>query len=130
MRVRALTTDGDWTYGAGQNNYAQGQAAAELMIQTRVLCFLGDCFFDAGAGVDWFAYLGQIGANNEIALNLAIAAVILNTPDENGNQIVLGLQQISAILNRQTRNLQVQYQAVTTFSTVTGAFTYDLNGLS
>lgn len=130
MRVRALDSSGDWTYGAGQNNYAQAQAAAELMIQTRVLSFLGDCFFDLGAGIAWFSYLGNTGAQDELSLQLAISATILNTPDENGNQIVLGLQQLSVVLNRQTRNLAVQYQAVTIFSTVTGAFTYDLNGLS
>ncbi len=127
MRIRALTATGDWTYGKGQNDYNTGQAAAAELIQSRLLSFLGDCFFDTGAGIDWFGYLG---GKDELSLNLAVSATILNTPDQNGNQIVTGLQQVSVVLNRATRNLAIQYQAITVFSVVTGAFTYDLGGSS
>lgn len=127
MRVRALDSSGDWTYGAGQNNFVTAQAAAIEMINTRLLSFLGDCFFDTGAGIDWFNYLG---GGNELSLNLAVSAVILNTPDENGNQIVTGLQQLSINLNPETRNLSISYQAVTIYSVVTSVFTYDLNGIT
>lgn len=130
MIVRNLDVNGDWTYGAGLNNYAQGQLAAQLIIRTRILSFLGDCFFDSGAGLNWLGYLGVSGGDNELALNLALSAVILNSVDENGNPIVLGLNMVTAMLNRKSRNLAVKYQAVTIYSTVTGAFTYDLNGLS
>lgn len=127
MRVRALDLQGDWTFGKGQNDYKTGQAAAVELIQTRLLSFLGDCFFDSGSGIDWFGYLG---GKDELSLNLAVSSTILNTPDQNGNQIVTGLKQLSIVLNRQTRNISIQYQAITVFSVVTGAFTYDLGGSS
>jgi len=128
MIVRALDSQGDWTYGKGENDYLSGSSAVGQMIQTRVLSFLGDCFFDTGAGIAWFSYLGAIGS--ETALNLAISTTILNTPDQAGNPVVTGLKQLSVVLNRQTRNLSVQYQVITAFSSVTGAFSYDLGGSS
>lgn len=127
MIIRALTPAGDWTFGKGKNDYVSGNAAAAELIQTRLLSFLGDCFFDTGAGIDWFTYLGNVGT--ELPLNLAVSATILNTPDQNGNQIVTGINQLSIVLNRQTRNLSIQYQVTTVYSTVTGSFSYDLNGI-
>lgn len=128
MIIRALDSTGDWTFGAGQNNYLQNQNAAEQLIQTRVLSFLNDCFFDSAAGINWFAYLGSVGANNQLSLQLAVSACILNTPDQNGNQIVQGLQQLSVNLNRQTRGVSISYQAVTVYSVITSSFSYDIGG--
>lgn len=130
MIVRALDSNGDWTFGAGQNNYARNQNAVALLFQMRILSFLGDCFFDTASGIAWFTYLSSTGSQNQLALKLAVAATILNTLDENGNQIVLGLLNVNVILNSQTRHIAIQYKAVTVYSIITGAFTYDLNGLS
>lgn len=125
MRVRALDSFNDWTFGKGQNDYNTGQAAVVEMISTRLLSFLGDCFFDTGAGIDWFGYLG---GKDQLALNLAVSATILNTPDENGNQLITGIDQLSIVLNHVTRNLSISYQATSIYSTVTATFSYDLNG--
>lgn len=119
MRVRALDSTGDWTYGQGQNNYLVDLPAVSQNIQTRVLSFLGDCFFDLSAGIDWFTFLGS---KNEIALNLAIAAVILNTT------YVTGLAQLSIDLDHDTRVFSVTYRVQTGYSTLNGAFQYSLNG--
>jgi hypothetical protein len=128
MIVRANDSGGDWTFGAGKNNYLQNQAAAIQLIQTRLLSFVNDCFFDSTSGVNWFGYLGSTGANNQLALQLAVSAVILNTQDQNGNQIVQGLQQLSVSLNRTTRKVSISYQAVTVYSTITSSFVYDIGG--
>jgi hypothetical protein len=120
MRVRALDANGDWTYGQGQNNYKVNQAAIQQNIQTRCLSFLGDCFFDLGAGIDWFNFLG--GSKDQLALQLAISAVILNTSGVTGINLVL------VSLDDTTRQFTVQYQVQTVYSVLTGAFTYDLNG--
>ncbi len=127
MRVRALDINGDFTYGKGQNDYNTGNPAVVEMINTRLLCFLGDCFFDTGAGIDWF---GLLGGKNQTALNLAVSATILNTPDENGTHLITGINQLSVVLNRATRNISISYQAISIYSTVTGTFSYDLNGSS
>lgn len=121
MSVRALDATGDWIFGIGTSAYVTGNAEVAQNIQTRVLSFLGDCFFDLGAGINWFGYLGN---KNQIGLNLAVSAVILNTAN------VTGIKQLSVVLNETTRVFSVSYQVLTTYSTLTGAFQFDLGGSS
>lgn len=113
MKVSALDSNGDWTFGSGLNNYVSGNDAVAELIDTRLLCFLGDCFFDAGAGINWFGYLG---GKDQLSLNLAVSACILNTQDSFGNQVVTGLQQLSINLNHNTRALSISYVVSTLFS--------------
>lgn len=120
MIVRALDSDGDWTFGQSLNNYLSANAAVAQTIETRLSSFLGNCFFDLGAGIDWFNFLS--GSKSQLALNLSISAVILNTPD------VTGILQLSANLNSLTRSFTIVYRVQTTYSTAAGAFTYDLGG--
>lgn len=115
MIVRALTGAGDWTYGKGQNDYRSSQAALSQCIQTRLTSFLGDCFFDSGAGIDWFNLLGS---KNEIAINLAVSAVIINTPDSFGNFPVTRLLQLSINLTS-GRRLTISYTVNTVYTGVT-----------
>lgn len=119
-RVRQIDVDHNWLYGKGQNDYVRGNQAIGQNINTRLNSFLGDCFFDLSAGIDWFNLLGE---KNQIALNLAISAVILNT------QNVTGILQLSVDLGAVTRNLRVAYKVQTTYSTVSNLFQYDLNGI-
>lgn len=109
MIVRALDANGDWTYGSGTNNYKSGQDAVKQDIQTRLNSFLGDCWFDAGAGLDWFNLLGS---KQQIALNLAISTVIINTVD------VTVLNQLSAIVNPTTRAISIVYTATTAYGVI------------
>lgn len=104
--VRSLDTNHDWEFGKGQNDYKRNKAAVVQDIDTRLNCFLGDCFFDTSAGVDWFNFLG---GKDQISLNLAVSAVILNTPD------VVSLIQLSINLNHTTRKITMSYQVMTSF---------------
>ena len=122
MRVRAITSLGDWTFGAGQNNYKQANQAIAQNVQTRCLSFLGDCFFDINAGIDWFNFMG--GSKNQLALQLALSAVILNTDG------VQGILALNVNLNHVTRRFTVTYSATTIYSTVTSSFQYDLGGIA
>lgn len=119
MRVRALDNSHDFLYGKGQNDYVTANAAIAQNINTRLSSFLGDCFFDQGAGVDWFNLLG---GKDEISINLAVSAVILNTDG------VTGIIQTTITLDA-TRVLTVAYNVQTIYSTVTSTFQYDLNGI-
>ena len=122
MIVRALDSDGDWTYGKGKNNYLTDLNAVVQNINSRVKSFLGDCFFDLGAGIDWFHL---IGSKNQTTLNLSIAAVILNTED------VTGILLLNVDLDHETRSFSVSYKVQTSYSTtITNSFIYDLNGVS
>jgi len=118
--VRAIDVNHDWEYGKGLNDYKSGNLAVAQTINTRLSSFLGDCFFDANAGIDWFNFLG--GSKNQLALNLAISATILNTTN------VTGILQLSIELDDVTRNLTVQYQVQTSYSVTQGSFIYDQGG--
>jgi hypothetical protein len=115
MRVRSLDSNGDWTFGQGLLDYKTGNDAIAQSIKTRLNSFLGDCFFNLGAGIDWF---NLIGSKNEIGLNLAISTTILNTEN------VTGILELSTTLDN-NRVFTVNYQVQTTYSSLNGTFTYD-----
>lgn len=106
MRVRALSSQGDWLFGKGLNDYKSGVDAVAQSIQTRLNSFLNDCFFALNAGIDWFNLLGS---KNPGAITLAVSTTILNTAN------VLTLDQLLTNLNTTTRNLIIEYSATTVF---------------
>lgn len=118
-RVRAIDVDHDWLFGKGQNDYRTGLAAVVQDINTRLSCFLGDCFFELNAGIDWFNLLG---GKDRVTLNLSISAVILNTPN------VTGILQLSSGLSLE-RVFTVVYKVQTAYSTASGLFQYDSNAI-
>jgi len=117
MIVRALDNNGDWTFGQGLNNYYKNLDAVKQNIKTRILSFLGNCFFDVVAGIDWFNLLGS---KNERALSLSISSVILNTTN------VTGILQLSLNVNPNNREFSVSYQAQTAYSLISDIFQYNL----
>ena len=58
MRFRNLDENGDWCFGKGRNSYLTKNKALMMNIKTRLLEFLGDCFFDLEKGIDWWTLLG------------------------------------------------------------------------
>lgn len=121
MIVRALDGTGDWTFGAGLNNYKSAQMAIMQNIQTRLSSFIGNCFFDMGAGINWFGFLGGKGSDNATALSLALSAAIVNTSG------VQGLQQLSFNIST-SRMFSITYQVQTIYSVTGSSFQYDLGG--
>lgn len=115
MRVRAIDGAHDWLFGKGQNDYVQGRNACVQNINTRLYEFLGDCFFNNGAGINWFELLGS---KDQTTLNLSISAVILNTQD------VTGINQINATLT-EARNFSVEYEVATSYGTAADTFVFD-----
>jgi len=77
MIIRALDINHDWTFGKGKENYLSGQLAIAENIQTRILSFFGNCFFDMSAGINWFTLLGIPNSEQQIMLN--VRAVILQS---------------------------------------------------
>lgn len=117
MLVRAIDTNGDWLFGKSSNDYLSNNAAINQNIKTRLLSFLGDCFFDITAGIDWFNLLSD--GKNQNALSLNISSTILNTSG------VIGLIQLSISLNI-NRSFFVSYQIQTIYSVTTNNFTFSL----
>lgn len=117
MRVRAIDSAHDWLFGKGQNDYVKARAACVQNINTRLYEFLGDCFFNNSAGIDWFNLLGS---KDQVALNLAVSAVILNTQD------VTGISQLGIRLNV-VRNCEIRYEVETSYGTAADTFVFDPN---
>lgn len=120
MIVRTIDGNNDWLFGKGRNDYLSGLNAIEQNINTRLGSFLADCFFDLGAGIDWFNLLGE---KDEVALNLAINATIINTEN------VTGILLTSTVLD-ENRKLTVSYRVQTTLSVLSSDFVFDLNGVA
>jgi len=108
MIVRALDAGHDWEFGKGRNDYKKNREAVAQNIQTRLYSFLGDCFFAANDGIDWFNLLG---GKNKITIELSVSATILNT------LYVTGIKQLSIVLSS-VRELTIQYEVDTSFGAV------------
>lgn len=76
MKFRNLDTLNDWTWGKGLQDYSTDAAAVRLDLATRLRSWVGDCFFDMGAGIDWKNLLdfGQVGP-----LKNAIKSLVIKT---------------------------------------------------
>ena len=56
-KIRLLDEDHDFVFGGGKQSYAKDLPALLLNLETRVLSWVGDCFFDLDAGIDWMNLL-------------------------------------------------------------------------
>lgn len=74
MRIRALTSDGDWIFGSGKSAYATGDRAILENISTNLKTFLGECFFDTTIGMPWFDLIDQ--RNKDIVMLFIKSAII------------------------------------------------------
>jgi hypothetical protein len=77
MIIRALNANHDWTFGKGKNDFIRDQKAVIENIDTRLLSFFRDCFFDPNAGIDWFRLMGTKSTQEEI--KLSVRRVILQS---------------------------------------------------
>lgn len=108
MIIRALDTSHDWTFGKGKENYLSGQLAIAENIQTRLLSVLNNCFFDMGAGIDWFTYMGLPNKNQEILLRTR--AVILQSFG------VVNINSLNIIFSTNTRKANLTYNINTIYT--------------
>lgn len=84
MIFRALDENHDWLWGKGKADFLKNNAAIGMNIKTRLLSWVGDCFFDQNAGIDWWNRLGS--KNQRTLLELDLKRVILQS--EGGTGIV------------------------------------------
>lgn len=106
MIFRNLNANHDWTFGSGLGNYITANAAIGLNIETRLLSWLGDCFFDTTAGIDWANRLGS--KNQRALLELDLRRIILQSYG------VTGI--VSFDTNLTGRNFTANYTVNTIFS--------------
>lgn len=109
MSVRAIDSNRDWQFGQSKQSYKNGVEEIGQMIQTRVLSFLGDCFFATDEGIDWLNLLGA-GAGKDEAIKRSVSLTILGTSG------VTAINSVDLVLNRQTRQLIISYNVATIYS--------------
>lgn len=106
MIIRNLTSDGDFSFGKGSNDYLRNDAAIGLNIKTRVKSWLNDCFFDQTAGIDWS---NRLGSKKQEALL-----------EQDLRRIILQSFGVTSIINFVTitvdRNFRIEYNITTIFS--------------
>jgi hypothetical protein len=107
MITRALTPSGDWTYGAGLQNYLTAERAIEQNIVTTVNSWVGDCYWFTSFGVDWYNRL-DVGQQKNLVQE--IKQTIL------GCYGVVAVFSIDGKFNGATRLEQVAAQIGTIFS--------------
>ena len=108
--VRGVDNNNDWLFGKGKNDYKSNNNAVAQNIKTRLQSFLGDCFFDLNAGIDWFNLLGS---KQQLSLKLSVSATILNTAE------VKEIIEVSTSLS-QDRTITLTYVALTSYGIVRG----------
>ncbi len=106
MIFRNLDVNGDWTFGSGGNNYAVANQAIGLNIQTRILSWVGDCFFALTAGIDWSNRLGSKG--QKALLELDLRRSILQAEN------VTGLNEVS--VTQVGRDFSISFDVQTIYS--------------
>lgn len=106
MSFRNLDGNHDWTFGVGRNNYVVENQEVGLNIKTRVLSFLGDCFFAPLEGIDWWHLMEY---NKREEMENSVMNVIATTPD------VTQVNQIDSILNAR-RELKLNYDVDSIYS--------------
>lgn len=77
--IRALDENGDFAFGQNKSNYIKDEYALKQNIQTRLLEWKNDCFFDKDAGIDYDYFLTSKQTKTEF--ENAIRLVILQTED-------------------------------------------------
>ena len=108
MIHRALDADNDWKMGKGLQSFLYDNAAIAMNIQTRLQSYIGNCFWDIMAGIDWTRLMSQ--KNTQRELELTIRARILESFG------VVKINSMSVYLDRDARDFTIQFNIDTIFS--------------
>lgn len=118
MRIRALDATGDWQDGFGLNSYNYALAAIEENIQTSLMSFLNDCFWQLNFGIDWWNLLGAKNPAAQANILLQVRQMIANCFG------VTKINSVNATFDSRSRELSIQYNVSTIYSsTVSGSVT-------
>ena len=108
MKMRNLDSTGDWTFGAGLNNYVFDTNAVKLDVKTAIREWVGDCFFNMDGGIDW---INRMEFGQDVQLDLDLRQLILSRPN------VTGLNTLSFSYNSTNRLFSVSYDITTVYGT-------------
>lgn len=104
---RNLDSNGDWTFGNNLESYVTEQNEIAINLKTRIMSFLGDCFFATNEGIDWWNLLDYRYQNR---LENAVQEVIKNTPG------VTAINSVDVVIGS-NRKLRIIYDIKTIYTT-------------
>ena len=107
MIFRQLDANGDFTWGKGVQNFARGQQAIALNLQTLIQCWVGDCFFALQMGINW-KQLMNYGPN--AGLDSALQVLILRAYG------VVSMVSATIRHDAQSRNFTASYTVDTVYT--------------
>ena len=116
MIFRSLDELGDWNFGKGKQDFTSSNDAIGLNIKTRIKSWVGDCFFDEKAGIDWLNRLGS--KNQRTLLEMDLKRIILQSEG------VVKLLDFSTNLNN--RSFSASYSFQTIYGTITDTYSAEL----
>jgi hypothetical protein len=105
MSVRALTENGDWTFGRSRSELLTRSAEIAQNLDTRLKSFKFDWFLDTQANIDWFNLLGI--KSNDDAIVSEVTRVAESTV---GVKNVISVE-ILSIRDRQA-TIQIRYEDI------------------
>lgn len=108
MRYRALSAEGDYTFGQGAVNFlVDSPACVGQYVLTRLLLLKGEWFLDVDEGTPWGTEI--LGENTKPLYDQAIQQRVLDTPG------VTGITEYGSIFDGQDRSLAVTMTINTRF---------------
>lgn len=113
MIFRSLDELGDWNFGKGVQDFTSTNEAIGINIKTRIQSWVGDCFFDMVAGIDWLNRLGS--KDQRTLLELDLKRIIMQSEG------VVKLLTFDTDLNG--RSFSASYSVQTIYSTITDTYT-------
>ena len=94
-------------FGLGRGSYFSGEQAIEANIKTKILEWVGECFFDQLSGIDWKNLLGPGQQQN---LEIAIKSLVLQAYG------IVAMQSIAFNFNAETRAYVLTMTITTIYS--------------
>lgn len=108
MIFRNLDNSGDWNFGRGKNDYARKADAIAINVKTRILSWVGDCFFAKNAGIDWN---NRLGSKNQLELlKTDLRRIILQS------QGVTSIENLDIVYQGNIRTFEATYTINTIYS--------------
>ena len=93
-------------FGGGASNYLTGAAAIEQNIRTKVLMWVGDCFYSMFSGVDW---KNRLDVGQQDNLIQEIKQVVLASYGVTGVNSISGVFSSAARLETISLNISTIY---------------------
>lgn len=108
MRVRALDSSHDWSFGGNTSDYLENSEAIKQCVLTAVLSVRNDWFLALEHGIDWVNYLGR--SSNQGMLEDDLKTAILKVDG------VYEINHISLSLEREKRHATIDIEYTDIFS--------------